>query len=144
MGSLEPAALFQHPAVQYIPIGVEELWFSPSPTPSGHITLTITDGPGGIGGAGAAGASGHLSSPARYGTPATPGSPDDYIHFIANGVRVMQCHYRAHQAILVGQPTPGHTQSFRLTRRYFYKPHVSFDLFDWQAQPLATVSARIK
>lgn len=119
MASLEPAALFQHPAVQYIPIGVEELWFSPSPVPStgGHISMTVSE---------------------------LPSGPDGYIHFIVHGARVMQCHYRAHQAILVGQPQPGYTQSFRLTARYFYKPLVSFDLFDWEARPLATVSARVK
>lgn len=131
---LQPANIYEYPTVEYIPVFVERLQGSETPSDNGVQLIVCHD------------AAEFNEWASRLQLPPLPPQNLDFeanVVLIAVGADVQECNYRAYKATLVGERKPGLRQVLQITRRYFYKDQIQFALYDRQGSFLASTWTRV-
>lgn len=134
---LQPSEIYEYPAVEYIPISIENLILAQVPAvETAGVTLAELKAPE------------HCHDILARLKLALPGgrSPDfkENLVLLCLNAEVEQCHYRAYQTLLVGRVRPGACHLFQITRRYFYKESFQAVLYDQKAKPLAVIKISLR
>lgn len=132
---LRPDHVFEHPAVEYIPIWVETVgtWHVPAVVGSGP-QLIVAEHPTRL-----------YEVLARLGVAASP-PPVDWsrtLAVLALNATAAECFYRDYKTILLGAARPGTVQMFLLNTERFYKDSAQLVLYDAGGEVLASAACLV-
>lgn len=132
---LRPPQVFEHPAVEYIPIHVQTIgaWWAPAVAAAGH-KLVVAEHPR------------HLQDLlVRLGVdaalPAIDWSRDLVV--LALNVAAGECYYRDFKATLLGAAQPGTAQLFMLNTERVYKDSLQLVLYDAAGETVAATTTPV-